>query len=139
MKWLKNWIRGIKNTIMYYPVLRKDFDWDYAFLMDLIDFKLKRMAKYFHTHSVLVNEERYAGQMDLAIRLLNIAYKSDAITNKDVEGIKINTRNAKRFIPEELLDGWYRNSEYFLADLRQRKAEKLFWEYVAHNINHWWE
>jgi len=46
MDWLRNIATGIKNLIAFTPIIWNDRDWDHAFLLELLEFKLRRMAKF---------------------------------------------------------------------------------------------
>jgi len=129
-------LEGWSKTMDYYPVLSKDNDWDYGFLLDLIRFKLKRMSNYFHTHNIIENEDRLGVLCDKAIALLDIAYGEDITT----EDVYVNTKNAKRFIPKEELEVLEKNLKtYYLPILRCHKAKKLFWEFMHNYIEHLWD
>jgi len=39
--------RGIRNFIAYAPIIWRDRDFDFAFLLVLLEFKLRRMSKFF--------------------------------------------------------------------------------------------
>ena len=135
-------LEGWERTFSYYDVLKDDFDWDYDFLLDLIEFKLKRMSNYFHTHRIVENEDWYGTLCDRAIAILHAGYKTDIVLSKDLNGIYVNTRNKNRFIPaymktiihnQEYLD------KYELASIREEKAKALFWKFLHHYIEILWE
>ena len=44
---VRNFFASIARVFSYLPVIWKDRDWDYGFLLDLLEFKLKRIKKYF--------------------------------------------------------------------------------------------
>jgi hypothetical protein len=138
LKELKEW----EKTFSYHDVLKDDFDWDYDFLLNLIEFKLKRMSNYFHTHRIVVNEDWYGTLCDRAIDILYAGYKTDIILSKDLNGIYVNTRNKNRFMPaymrvikhnQEYLD------KYELATIREEKAKVLFWKFLHHYIEYLWD
>lgn len=131
------------KTMAYYPVLSKDFDWDYGFLLYLIEFKLNRMANYFHTHDIIVNEERNAVLCEKAIRILNAGYLSDAVILEDLNGIYVNDRNAKRFLSLGTIELYENNidlkEKYYLVHVREEKAKALFWKFLHHYIEFLWD
>lgn len=138
LKELKEW----KRTFIYHDILKNDQDWDYDFLLSLIEFKLKRMSQYFHTHHIVENEDWYGTLCDRAIAILNAGYKTNIVLSKDLNGIYVNTRNKNRFIPaymkriqhnQEYLD------KYELADIREEKAKALFWKFLHHYIELLWD
>ena len=44
---VRNFFASTARIFSYFPVIWKDRDWDYDFLLDLLEFKLKRIKKYF--------------------------------------------------------------------------------------------
>lgn len=134
---VKQW----KKTMEYYPVLSKDEDYDYGFLLELISFKLKRMSNYFHTHNLVINEEYYGRLCDIAISLLNIGYLKETILDSDLNGVYVNTKNKYRFISKSWINAvsdefW---NKYGLATIRTQKAKKLFWKFMYHYIELLWD
>ena len=134
---VKQW----KKTMEYYPVLAEGEDYDYGFLLELISFKLKRMSNYFHTHSLVINEEYYGRLCDTAVSLLNIGYLKETVLDSDLNGIYVNTKNKHRFIPRSSLittsDKFW--NKYGLATIRTQKAKKLFWKFMNHYIELLWD
>ena len=124
----------------YYPVLSKDEDYDYGFLLYLISFKLKRMSNYFHTHNIVVNEERWAKLCDIAIKLLDIGYLNEIVLDDNLKGIYVNTKNKHRFLSKQMIEVsdvfW---NTYGLATIRTEKAKKLFWKFMSHYIEKLWD
>lgn len=140
LKELKQW----EKVFSYYDILKEDEDWDYDFLLSLIEFKLKRMSQYFHTHHIVENEDWYGTLCDRAISILNAGYKTNIILSSEIkfEGIYVNVRNKNRFIPaymkriihdKEYLD------KYELAVIREEKAKALFWKFLHHYIEVLWD
>lgn len=67
---------------------------------------------------------------------------TDIILSSDLKGIYVNVRNKNRFIPaymkrikhsQEYLD------KYELASIREEKAKVLFWKFLHHYIEYWWD
>ena len=137
LKELKSW----EKTFSYYNVLKDDFDWDYDFFFDLMEFKLKRMSNYFHTHNIVVNEDWYGTLCDRAVAILNAGYKTDIVLDEDLREIKVNTRNAHRFFAPKQLDFLMRDGlqKYYLATVRETKAKALFWKFLHHYIEYLWD
>ena len=52
-----NFVRKILKICAYIPVLWKDEDWDYSYLLDLIKFKLNRMRDRIHKDNIIVPSE----------------------------------------------------------------------------------
>jgi hypothetical protein len=135
-------LKGWERTFSYYDVLKDDFDWDYEFLLDLIEFKLKRMSNYFHTHRIVENEDWYGTLCDKAIAILHAGYKTDIVLSKDLNGIYVNTRNKNRFIPgymKRIIHSQEYLDKYELALIREEKAKALFWKFLHHYIEILWD
>ena len=136
LKELEEW----EKVFSYHPVLKDNFDWDYCFLIDLIEFKLKRMSQYFHTHEIVENEDWYGTLCDKAIAILNAGYKTDIIFEKDLHKY-VNTRNIHRFFTPKELDFILKEGlqKYYLPTVREKKAKALFWKFLHHYIEYLWD
>ena len=133
-------LEGWERTFSYYPILKDDQDWDDGFFFDLIEFKLKRMSQYFHTHNIVENEDWYGTLCDKAVAILNAGYKTDIIIDKDLHNY-VNTRNVHRFFNPKELDFIQKENllKYYLATVREAKAKALFWKFLHHYIEYLWD
>ena len=133
-------LKGWERTFSYHPVLKNNFDWDYGFLLELIEFKLKRMSQYFHTHHIVENEDWYGTLCDKAVAILKAGYRTDIILEKDLHN-KVNTRNVHRFFNPKQLDFILKESlkQYYLPTVREKKAKALFWKFLHHYIEYLWD
>lgn len=134
--------KEIQKLKEYYPIISKDEDWDFGFLITLIEYKLKRMSRYFHTHDIVENESRYGDICDTAIRLLQIGYKEETILSEDLKDIHVNIKNIDRFFSKKGLELIYKPvlwKKYGLATVRIEKAKYLFWKYMYHYIELLWD
>lgn len=134
-------LKGWERTFSYHPVLKDDQDWDEGFFFNLVEFKLKRMSEYFHTHDIVENEDWYGTLCDRAIAILNAGYKTDIILNFDLNGIYVNTKNIHRFFTARQLDFILKEElqKYYIATVRETKAKRLFWKFLDHYIEYLWE
>lgn len=136
LKEIKEW----EKVFSYYPVLKDDFDWDYDFFFNLIEFKLKRMSNYFHTHYIVTDEDWYGTLCDKAIAILNAGYKTNIVLDKDLHNY-INTRNVSRFFNPQELNFILKEGlqKYYLPTVREKKAKALFWKFMHHYIEYLWD
>lgn len=136
LKELKEWER----VFSFHSVLKDDQDWDYSFLFDLIEFKLKNMSKYFHSHHIVVDSDWYGTLCDKAIAILNAGYKTNIILEQDLHNY-VNTRNVHRFFTPKQLDFILKENlqKYYLANVREAKAKVLFWKFMNHYIEYLWD
>ena len=135
-------LKGWEKTFSYHDVLKNDFDWDYDFLLNLVEFKLKRMSQYFHTHHIVMDEDWYGTLCDRAISILNAGYKTNIILSEDLNGIYVNTKNKNRFIPaymKRIIHNQEYLDKYELASIREEKAKALFWKFLHHYIEVLWD
>ena len=133
-------LKGWERNFSYHNVLKDDFDWDYDFFFDLMEFKLKRMSDYFHTHRIVENEDWYGTLCDRAIAILNAGYKTNIIVDEDLHSY-VNTRNIHRFFNPNELEFILKEGlrQYYLPTVREKKAKALFWKFLHHYIEYLWD
>lgn len=102
---LKRWIRQVVESVghmaVWLPVIWRDRDWDYVFLLKLIDFKLARMLDHFEQHALLTEEDLgvISGQISRARYLLRglIEQRFEHECYEDWEGAWGNLRTSFRY------------------------------------------
>lgn len=137
-------LEQFERTMSYYDVLKENYEWDDSFLFELIKFKLIRMRDYFWTHNIVENEKQYGDQINVAINLLNVGYLSDDTTNEQLtkNSVYVNDKNIKRYLLSDVLFySEHKNlwDKYGLCALRITKAKRLFWKYLEHHVESWWD
>ena len=75
---------GVKNIIIYSKIIYRDRDWDYAFLLYLLRFKLMRMKRYFGNSNIIIEKERreVEDQITEVIDLIDM-YHCDEFCDKE--------------------------------------------------------
>ena len=78
-RWFRNtldfrhrWLRlyyGVGNLIVYFPLIWRDRDWDHAYLLQLMEFKFRRMAHLQEKYGNGLYADRYARQLRIAAHL----------------------------------------------------------------------
>ena len=137
-------LKDLEITLSYYPVLKGNYEWDYDYLLDIIEFKLKRMREYFWTHNIVEGEKEYGNICNKLINILHAGYKTNIINSKDLEEneIYVNSKNVHRFFNTKQLSfitTKKRKDKYYLAEIREAKAKALFWKYLHHKIEYFWD
>ena len=136
-------LKSLEKTFSYHSILKDDEDWDYDFLLSLIRFKLKRMSQYFHNHRIVENEDWYGTLCDRAVVILDAGYKTNIVLTSELNGLYVNTKNAKRFLPKFFQEHLQNNDEYWnkygTATIREEKAKALFWKFLRHYIERLWD
>ena len=72
----RNFIRGIKNLITWFPIIWLDRQWDQMFFLKVLEKKLKLMEDYFEDGKIIVGTKRVAKQMRIC-RILIERLKKD--------------------------------------------------------------
>lgn len=62
---------GVQNLIAFAPIVWKDRYWDHAFLLDLMEFKLRQMAWYHQKYGHTLNADKKALEMIEAAGICN--------------------------------------------------------------------
>ncbi len=66
MRRLKRLLWSIKNVISWIPILWNNFDWDESFLLRIMEFKLRKMSKYFKDKGIAANSKQQSEQCRIA-------------------------------------------------------------------------
>lgn len=160
MKKIANVFLSIKNIIRWIPTLFKDREWDYSFMLEIEQKKLKNMIKWYEQNDYghLVSGPATVRQMKLAVSLLDIILEKDNWWHIDnafypeyynfVENTPlqptafvidkyVNTRNYKRFFP--LLSDNVIKQSFWIIDLRVKKAWVLYNALRERYMLQWWD
>ena len=122
MWWFKRKIRQIQRVIDFLPMIWSGNDWDYLYSLDLFQKQLERTATYLESDkAVTQNAKIQAQKIRTALRLMDIVYDDTYIT--------------------EFLDGGdSENGDEFVRVMKkQKRAHKLLWDFIEHNIQKWWD
>ena len=75
---MRNFIRGIKNLWKWFPIVWKDRDFDYHYLLILMKFKLKDIERFFSSDKTMsVGIEKCAKNVKICRILLDRILKDD--------------------------------------------------------------
>ena len=152
--------RQIERVIDFLPIIWKGFDFDYSYSIELFKKQLERQAKLFESDTL--NPERSkqnASRIRTAISLMDKVYNEDysmewidtieAKYGPDVlDWESVNTGRGDGTTDIERKYKKWKNSdeinkvetELFLASRdKQKRAHKLLWDFIEHNIQYWWD
>lgn len=152
--------RQIERVIDFVPIIWKGYDFDYRYSLELFQKSLERQANFLESDKAYTMEAKHnASRIRTAIRLIDKVYDEEY----GMEWInKIQEKYGKEVLEwdfEDTGDGSgsvYVNYKYdkwnnaeeikkvkkeliTQSDEQQRKAEKLLWKFIEHNIKHWWD
>jgi len=158
--WFKRKYRQVKRVLDYLPIIWKGYDWDYRYAIDLFRHQLIRTEKYMSSpNAMTVSANSRARRIKTAIELLDKVYDEEY-------GMEYQEQ-IKSIYGDNVLDYWFEDTgdddgssflkyEYEkwnnheeveqtksrlfkLSQDKQKRAEKLVWEFISHNIRGWWD
>ncbi len=110
---------GVKNLIIWFPIIWKDRWWDYYFLFVLLRKKLSIMEKNFRKYGMYLYAEKDADKMKKCLLVLNRLIEDDY----DVRASEKNSMKERKY-----------HAEY----LKQQDIDYLF-DTLRKNILTWWD
>lgn len=152
-RWFRRLSSRIRKIWHFIELARRDFDWDYAYMLEMERAKLEYMAKYFTESRIAEHDWAVARDAKICIRLIDIIIGNDSsYVMKDnekkpfmewdlVEIKKVNLKNAERFLSKERMDRYRDNPRmkiYLKDDLRIEKAWNLYCKIREYNMRSWW-
>lgn len=161
-KVIKNIFKSIKiavNNPCKYDVIDNainGFSFDYGYLYNLELAKLVEMKDYFEKYGISADNDKYIRQINLAIKLLKIVIddggfhyewltdgKGNVVdgnfsdTHVYVCDVKVNTKNADRFISDKKVRDFY--AERYPHELYLLKARYLYHKLRYDFEQAWWD
>lgn len=145
---------GIKNLIKWFPIVWKDADWDHAYIMYVLHFKIKNTADYIEKHKRYKGWERDVERMRLCVRLMDALeqdiyeleyqdYYNSGIFDEEkfdrLDEYLVKYPNyVKRLniIPES---GNNISAALLIGHYRHQRATQLLFELINRNIYYWWD
>lgn len=146
------------------PIIWRGADWDYRYAIDLFAYQLSRTADYIENNNRYVNAKPDSKRIRIAIKLMEKVYEEeyameymDKIESKYgksnlnfVETTDLDRSGDPYYNMVEVWERDYTESEQLLIEeekntlmhdsrAKQKKAHKLLWNYIEHNIQGWWD
>jgi len=166
MYWFKRKWKQIKRVWDFLPIIWNGYDFDYIYSIELFKKQLERQATFLESDRAMTLEaQNNAKKIRTALRLMDIVYdekyiddafihleklhgksKMDFIdTGEDSKfggerlyTLKVTNENAINEIHQEKINK-ERSELIKLARDKQKKAHKLLWNFIEHNIQNWWD
>jgi hypothetical protein len=60
---LHDLIHGVRNVLRWIPVIWFDIDWDHSALLQILEYKFRRMAEQFERHGMTISTPQIAKQL----------------------------------------------------------------------------
>jgi uncharacterized protein YlzI (FlbEa/FlbD family) len=131
---VRYFFESIKNLIKWLPIIFKDRDWDHTFILRILCFKLKQVRIRYEKNELFVGQENEIKWLKMCEYLLNYINTSKGWEDEE-ESKYLNTKNI------ESIKKWPQviDISHHKCDLREEKAEKLFWKIISWRCNYWWD
>lgn len=154
--------KRLKRITKYLPVIWSSYDFDYRYATELFMMKLEDIADYMESDRAWsVGSKHNASRIRMVLRLMDKVYNEEYATYYqtqlrdlygptvlDVHFTEITTGKGKggSLITWEY-ETWDNAEEVQVVQqnlsntcyLKQKRAHKLLWELIEHNIQHWWD
>ncbi len=150
----------IKRVIDFLPVVWKGYDFDYIYSLELFKKSLERQAKLFESDKLNSDRSKQnASRIRTAIQLMDKVYNEEYGSEYQDKLEQLYGENALDFWFEDTGEGdgstflrWeyekWDNSEeidevrkklFLESKEKQKRAHKLLWDFIEHNIQYWWD
>lgn len=147
-------IHRMYKMYIWFPIIWKDFDFDYGFLLLILKTKLETMQKHYTNNGETFITQR----VTLALNLLNKIYIDHYYENEYLEtledlygkstidfvnegnGYKLKTFYERPYTDEEIQK--IEEHRFLLiekCEYKNKKAKRIFWKIIEHNIDSWWD
>jgi hypothetical protein len=113
------WV-GPRNVIRYAPVIWLDQDWDYSYLLRIMEWKLRKMSDCLE-NGHLLHGSRYARQTLIAATLC-----------KRISGGEVYYKNAEVWPEKGKHQGRHVSST-------QKQDQEMLGKLIGKYITHWWD
>ena len=149
--------RQVERVIDFLPIIWNGFDFDYNYSIELFKKQLERQAKFFESDkSYSARSKQDASRIRTAIRLMDKVYNDEY----ELEWVD----KLKEEYGSDILDFKFEDTgrgdgtsymKYKYEDLnmrskmkkelikesreKQKRAHKLLWDFIEHNIQYWWD
>jgi hypothetical protein len=162
---IKQFIRRVKRTRDFLPMIWKGYDFDYRYAIDLFQYQLERTADFMESdRAMTMDADKRARRIRTAIELLEKVYNEEYSCEYqeklkklygenvlDWEFIELDVKSNYNGEPLYELKWEYEkwdNSEevekmkdklFKESKEKQQRAEELVWKFISHNIRGWWD
>ena len=166
---MRRFLIRLKRTISFLPTIWKGADWDYRYAVDLFTYQLSRTADYIESKDRHTTAQSDAIRMRTAIALLNKVYEEeygmeymDEIESKygksSIDFVESNVGVSSTDLDKkgpyydmiEVYENNYTDMELLMiaeersalmheSRNKQKRAHKVAWDLIEHNIQKWWD
>lgn len=162
---MKRFIRRVRRVLDFLPIIWNSYEFDYRYSIDIFKKSLERQADFLESDKAYtLDAKRNASRIRTAIRLMDKVYEDEYSTEYLDELHEMYGKSFFNFVPTDNVDEngdpyytlevTYENARdddhnkeineisrqmMLKANDKQKRAHKLLWDFVEHNIQHWWD
>ena len=159
MYWFKRKYRQIERTLSFLPLIWKGYDWDYRYAIDLFQHQLKRTEKSIRENGIHVDNHNTTSRIKTAVDLMEKVYDEEYGCEYQDKLKELYGENVSNWWFEDTGKGddssylryeyekWHNSEEikkverklFLESKNKQKRAHKLLWDFIEHNIQRWWD
>ena len=131
---------GVKNIIRWIPIIYRDQQFDYHFLLEILHFKLKLMEDFFDSDDTCTEDAKEtANQIRVSRQALDRLMKDNYVDYGKIE-LKIITDNGRKRIEfiKDKSDEEMTRLRKLEGELKLKDRDTLF-DNIKNNIWGWWD
>jgi len=158
---IRGFFKKIKRIIKWIPTLWNMYDFDYQYAINVFKLQLSSLADLMESDKAFaVDSKLRAGKIRTAIRLMDKVYSEEYSMEYMDEIQKIYGKSSMDFIKKDGDNDLYtltttyekdyseeeikkieehRSELMFKSKQKQKRAHKLLWDFIEHNIQSWWD
>ena len=165
MYWFRRKYQQIQRVIDFLPMIWNGFDFDYRYSVELFKKSLERQAKFLESdRAITLSAKHNASRIRTSIRLMDKVYDEEygmeyiehieklygktvydwvELEEKDEDGksyYRMIHRNELAVDEKHQMEiDEVRHQMMLLSRDKQKRAHKLLWDFIEHNIQRWWD
>lgn len=157
---LKRFFQNIIRLCKWIPIIWNTYDFDYGSSIEVFKFQLSNIANFLESKKAYSTDAKlYAKKIRLAVKLMEKVYNDKYSLEyvKIMETLYGKSKFAFRpsglenyeemyveydssYSPEQLKEIDKHESQIIKeCNEKQRKAERILWKFINHNIRFWWD
>jgi hypothetical protein len=150
----------IERVIDFLPMIWNGFDFDYSYSVQLFKKQLERQAKFFESYKSYSDRSKQdASRIRTAIRLMDKVYDEEYASEyqdklKQLYGddafdwqFEDTGRGDETSFIKYRYEDWDNAEEisqvqkklFLESKEKQKRAHKILWDFIEHNIQYWWD
>lgn len=162
MYWIKRKIWQIKNVIKWLPKIWNQYDFDYHYSIEVFKFQLQKQVEFLESNKACtLSAKDNAKRIRTVIKLMDKVYEEDYAleyqsTLKQMFGEDVlnfdfvshgEYKGEKTYTMRYKYETWDNSEEvqkihdelFKMSQEKQKRAHKILWRMIEHNIRGWWD